>query len=193
LCNKFKRIHLSLQKKKVFSMDNKPKKKKTIRPDAVRDAIICTEFAKDGRPSIVAKRYGVHHSYVTRLWEKLSEEEKHAFRLKAEDVRDIAAEKIIAEQADAITTITEELIDLTKLSLAEYARRLRSPVLKTEIKDKDLIQFIAKTMDIVQRATTASRAEEEKNGNTTNIFNILDQSIQDNIQINTYDYDEEND
>lgn len=173
-------------------MANDSKKPKKTRPDAIRDAMICTEFANNGRPAIIGKKYGVHHTYVTRLWEKLSEEEKHAFRLKAEDVRDIATERIVAEQADAITTITEELVNLTQLSLAEYARRLRSPVLKTEIKDKDLIQFVAKAMDIMQKATAQSKAEEiEDKSGVTNIFNILDQSIQENIQIKSFKYDDD--
>ena len=60
---------------------------------------------------------------------------------------------------------------------------IRSPVLKTEIKDKDLIQFVAKAMDIMQKATAQSKVEEiEDKSGVTNIFNILDQSIQENIR-----------
>lgn len=167
------------------------KKKGKVKHDPVRDAMLLTEYARNPRPAVIAKHYGVHHSYPKRLWESLSPEEQDAYRLKSDDIRDIASERIISEQSSAITQITEELIDLTKLSIAEYGRRLKSNILREDIKATELISFIAKAMSVVQDSSkSVAESEKEKGSSLTQTFNIFDQSIQQNIQNNLYDYED---
>jgi hypothetical protein len=44
----------------------------------------------------------------------------------------------------------------------------------------------------MQKATAQSKAEEvEDKSGVTNIFNILDQSIQENIQLKSFNYDDD--
>ena len=46
----------------------------------------------------------------------------------------------------------------------------------------------------MQKATAQNKAEEiEDKSGVTNIFNILDQSIQDNIQIKSFNYNDDED
>lgn len=168
------------------------KKQKTNKHDPVRDAMILTEYARNPRPGVIAKKHGVHHSYPKRLWEALTEEEKQQYMRSADDVRDIAAERIISEQADAITAINAELIDLTKLSIEEYGRRLRSNQLREDIKEKDLIAFISKAMAVVQHSTQKSDELPEGEKSALTQINIFEQSIQQNLsQSMQYEYDYE--
>lgn len=165
---------------------------KNNKHDPAMDAMMLIDYARNPRPSVIAKKYGVHHSYVQRLWKGLSEDERHAYQMKAEDVRDIAAEKIIEAEAEAITEITSEMVELTRLSLKEYGRRLRSNILKEEIKDRDLIAFVSKAITIIQDSTKPTDPIEGDKSKLPPTFNIFSQSISEHININsnTYDYDE---
>lgn len=168
------------------------RKKKKMKYDPVRDAMMLTEYARNPRPGVIAKKHGVHHSYPKRLWDALSDEERQTYMRQADDVRDIAAEKIISEQADAITAINEQLINLTKLSIEEYGRRLCNNALKGDIKEKDLIAFISKAMAVVQQSTKSSSEVNGEGQSSSPVINIFEQSIQQNLSITKeYDYDED--
>ncbi len=157
-------------------------KRKLSGHDPARDAMMLIEFARNPRPAVIGRKFGVHHSYVKRLWQSLSDEEKNAYKMKSEDVKEIAAEKIIEEQSDAIAATTSRLMRLADMSLDEYERRLSNPQLKQNIKDKDLISFIARSLAIVRNTADKDNDDDSKATNDNmSVFDMFDQSIQDNI------------
>ena len=107
--------------------------RKKTKPDPARDAMMLVEFARVGRPAVVAKKYGVHHSYVQRLWDALSDDEREMYRCQANNVVDFATERLVQEQSDAIHTINERLLTLTMRSLDEYEERISDKLLSKEI------------------------------------------------------------
>lgn len=167
--------------------------RKKTKPDPARDAMMLVEFARVGRPHIVGKKYGVHHSYVQRLWDALSDDEREMYRCQANNVVDFATERLVQEQSDAIHTINERLLNLTMRSLDEYESRISDKLLSKEIRDSDLISFMAKAMSIIQNSTKQPAKDEDddnKHQNISQVFNILDQSIQTNISQKSIEYDE---
>lgn len=156
-------------------------KRKLSVHDPARDAMMMIEFARNPRPAVIGRKFGVHHSYVKRLWQSLSEDERNAYKMKSDDVKEIAAERIIEEQSDAIAATTSRLMRLADMSLDEYERRLSNPALKQNIKDKDLISFIAKSLTIVRNTTNKSSDDDETPNDNMSVFDMFDQSIQDNI------------
>lgn len=175
-----------------FFIGKMAKKRNLTKYDPARDAMMLIEYARCRRPAVVAKQYGVHHSYVQRLWQALTEEEKRAYEMKADDVRDIAAEKIVAIQADAITEITNEITDLAMLSLREYGRRLRDEQLKRAIKDKDLISFISKSVAIINGNTKdEDNDDDDKKKPLSQVFNMFEQSMMEHLTITEYEYENE--
>lgn len=187
--NKNKGNYLSLQKRKTLYFDIMGRKPK-VKYDPVRDTMILIEYARNPKPSAIARQYNVHHSYVTRLWESLSEDARKGYAMKAEDVQDIAAEQIVAEQSDAITRINKRLIELVTISIEEYGKRITG-YQKVDVKNQDIIAFMRAAMQVVQGATkTKSDDAEQKEQPISQMFQLIDNSVQQNIQLNQYDYDE---
>lgn len=166
--------------------------KKKIKPDPARDAMMLVEFARVGRPAVVAKKYNVHHSYLQRMWDGLTDDEREMYRCQANNVVDFATERLVQEQSDAIHTINERLLTLTMRSLDEYEERISDKLLSKEIRDSDLISFMAKAMAIIQASTKEPPKEEDAKTQSINqVFNILDQSIQNNINQKSMTYENE--
>lgn len=166
--------------------------RKKTKPDPARDAMMLVEFARIGRPHIVAKKYGLHHSYVQRLWDALSDDEKEMYRCQANNVVDFVTDRMVQEQSDTIHAINERLLKLTMRSLDEYEERITSKLLSKEIKDSDLISFMSKAMAIIQASIKEPPKEENEQPQTImQVFNILDQSIQQNINQQSFTYEDE--
>lgn len=121
----------------------------------------------------ISKRYGVHHMYVRRMWEDASTEKKKEYKRNATDIIDIAKERIIAKNSDAIDAVNDQMMRCATKALDIWEQRLTNEPYK--IADRDLISFISKVSKSEQPVESKETTAITKNGNI--IFNIMDQSI----------------
>lgn len=120
----------------------------------------------------IGKRYGVHHMYVSRLWESQSENKKVEYHRDATDIIDIAKERIIAKNADVIDEVNSQMMRCATKALDIWEQRLTNEPYK--IADRDLISFISKAAK-PETPEAKEPTATTKSGNI--IFNIMDQSI----------------
>lgn len=157
--------------------NSQPKKRKGATHDPTQDAMILMDYARIQRPRQVAQKYGVHHSYVSRLWAKLSESEQKSYLSNAEDIKEVVKERICEREIDWVNKTTDTLKDLAEKTLEEYKKRLtESP---DDIPTKELINFTRLTINTV--STPAPKDDDKDNTPANALFNILDNSISINI------------
>lgn len=170
-------------------MANNPSRKSKRRAPVVHDpatnAMILMEYARDPRPRDIARRFNLpNHMYVTRLWNKLSEEEKEAYRVKAQDIRDEVAERVSTRSFELVDGLADRMARLIQLSLDEYERRLQDENLRTEVSAKELTGFIHEAHNFVSNAAAKNNEEEQEEGDATQLFDMIDQVITENINSN---------
>lgn len=151
------------------------------------------EYVRNNYSASASQRItGVEFHAISRAWEALSEEERQDYRERAQNIADSVQEAITEKEISVITEITQKAKTISDLALEEIEERLRNPLKKIEIKDSDLIAIASKCISIVTENTRLQEAEDtQASQKTTNIFNILDQSIQENLTISSMKYEDE--
>ena len=90
-----------------------------------------------------------------------------------------------------VSELTGKLKEVGSLALAELKARLEDDLRRMDMKDADLITIATKCLTMFEKNISEVEGKEEQSATITNIYNILDNSIQENLQINAYNYDEE--
>lgn len=146
------------------------------------------EVVRTGKIYPAARKYDVCHTTLERAWKKLSEADREVYRRRAQDVADLVAEHLVTKEVDTITSINDKLVKIAGMAMEELQERLDSPAMRKSIKDSDLINIITKSVQLINDSTKIKT--EDKPERITNIFHIFDNSIQENIQQNHYNYEE---
>lgn len=173
-------------------MAKKGKIDKMIPDNRANIEMALIEVARSGKIYPSAKKLGVCHTTLERAWRKLSEEERAVYRRKAQDVADLVVEHLVTTEVNNINTINDKLLHIAGMAMEELQERLDSPAMRRSIKDADLINIIAKSIQLINESTKL-KTEDDKPERITNIFQIFDNSIQDNIQQNHYNYGKDTD
>lgn len=149
--------------------------------DPTTDAMILMEYARNPRPREIARQFGLkHHSYVTRLWEKLPEERKQEYLSQAQDIHEQVAERISIKEFEFVDTTAKRLADLMNRTLDEYEARINDEARRKEIPTKELTNFVRMAQNFVVNNAEKENADDDKSP-ATSLFNILDQSISDTL------------
>lgn len=132
----------------------------------------------------------LHHTTIQRAWNKLSAEEQARYRDRANTIIQRVEDTIISQEVAVISDVTAKLQEIGCLALTELQSRLTDDLRRMDMKDADLINIATKCLTMVKENTQSQEDKETaKNKSVTNIFNILDQSIQENLIIKSKEYE----
>lgn len=176
------------KKKKTTS----PTRKRTPKYSVVQMDMALMEFVRSGGSNYTAEKItGVHHTQIQRAWDGLTEAERNEYRMRARDVCDAVTEEVFQREVAIVSEVTAKLKEISDLALDELRERLKDDTRKWDMKDADLINIATKCLAIVDTNTRLKEEEESaKPTSVTNIFNILDNSIQEHLTLKTYDYED---
>lgn len=137
-----------------------------------------------------SKITSIHHTTIQRAWDRLSESERAVYRERAQVVTNTVEDAIIAQEVAVIGDITMKMQEIGSLALDELRSRLTDDLRRMDMKDADLINIAAKCLAMVKENTQLQEDKETaKSKSVTNIFNILDQSIQEHLTITSKEYE----
>lgn len=174
---------------------SKPREKlKPIKNRATKVSIdvALLEYVRCGDSAWRASKIaGVSHTTIQRAWDKMSEEERAVYRERAAVITETVEDRIIAQEVKVVTEVTEKLQEVGNLALDELRSRLNDDLRRMEMKDADLINIATKCLGLAE--DNLKTKEEQKNNVTMNVaqmFNILDNSIQEHLQKSSMIYEE---
>ena len=149
------------------------------------------EYARCGDSAWQASKLtSIHHTTIQRAWDKLSEDAKRIYRERAGVIANTVEDAIISQEVAVITDVTLKLQELGNLALTELQSRLTDDLRRMDMKDADLINIATKCLAMVKENMQQQEDKDSaRSKSVTNIFNILDQSIQDNLIIKSKEYD----
>lgn len=137
-----------------------------------------------------SKITSIHHTTIQRAWDRLSESERAVYRERAQVVTNSVEDAIIAQEVAVIGDITMKMQEIGSLALDELRSRLANDLRRMDMKDADLINIATKCLAMVKENTQSQEDKETaKSKSVTNIFNILDQSIQEHLTITSKEYE----
>lgn len=128
-----------------------------------------------------SKIANVHHRSIERAWNKLSEQERAIYIERANTVADIVEDTIIAQEVAVISETTTRLKKIGNLALDELEARLGDELRRFEMKDADLINIATKCLTMADENTRRNEEEKKVTVNVGQMFNLIDNSIQDNL------------
>lgn len=180
------------RRKKQVAEETPPKRKKRRYSNAGLEMALI-EFVRAGYSAWKAEKItNIHHTTIQRAWENLSMEEKKNYQERVGYIADAVSQTIITSELDVIKALTAKLKDVSDLALEEIEARLKDPLRRMEIKDADLINIITKGIALVKENTqTKDEENAQTNQKITQVFNILDQSIQEHLTISSMSYEEQ--
>ena len=152
------------------------------RADKVMMDMALLEYVRCGGSAWQASKITtVHHRSIQRAWEKLTEEQKLEYRQRAEAVTDIVEDTIIAQEVAVISETTARLKEIGNLALEELKARLSDELRRYEMKDADLINIATKCLAMADENTRRDDSEKKVTLNVGQMFNLIDNSIQENL------------
>lgn len=128
-----------------------------------------------------SKIANVHHRSIERTWNKLSEQERAIYIERANTVADIVEDTIIAQEVAVISETTTRLKKIGNLALDELESRLSDDLRRFDMKDADLINIATKCLAMADENTRRNEEEKKVTVNVGQMFNLIDNSIQDNL------------
>ena len=128
-----------------------------------------------------SKIANVHHRSIERTWNKLSEQERAIYIERANTVADIVEDTIIAQEVAVISETTTRLKKIGNLALDELEARLGDELRRFEMKDADLINIATKCLAMADENTRRNEDEKKVTVNVGQMFNLIDNSIQENL------------
>lgn len=162
------------------------------RSEPVKLEFAIMEFVRCGFSTYQAEKLtGIHHTRIKRAWEGLSLEERDRYIERAGVVKDAVEQHIISQEIAVVSELTEKLKEVGNLALDELKARLEDELRRIEMKDADLIAIATKCLTLFEKNLADVENEDKPSATITNIYNILDNSIQENLQINSYNHDED--
>lgn len=166
-------------------------RKRATRYNVTQMDMALLEYVRSGGSSWEAEKITqVHHTAVQRAWDALSEEERNEYRNRAKDVYEAVTEQIFQKEVAVVSEITIKLKEISDLALDELRDRLKDELRRTEVKDADLITIATKCLALADNKTSNTEDNSHTNSSVVNIYNILDNSIQENLQLNVFKHEE---
>ena len=172
--------------------EKKPKSKSKV-PKSQMDVALL-EYVRSNFSTWQSEQVtGVHHTTIQRAWDNLSEAERQSYRERAQSICDIVEQEIVDKEiATVVSEVTAKLKEIGDMALDELRERLKDDLRRMEIKDADLINIITKGIALVKENTqTKDEENAQANQKITQVFNILDQSIQEHLTISSMSYEEQ--
>lgn len=141
------------------------------------------EYARNGGSATKAERVAkIHHKTIQRAWDALTQAQKDDYTQRAQEICDCVEKKIFDAEVSAISEVASRLKEVSYLALDELTARLKDDLRRMEMKDADLIAIVTKSLTLLDEHTRMQKEQQEAmTPAITNIFNILDNSIQANI------------
>ena len=156
--------------------------KNNKRADKVLMEMALIEYVRCGYSAWQASKIAnVHHRSIERAWNKLSEEERAVYIERANTVADIVEDTIIAQEVAVISETTARLKEIGNLALEELKARLSDELRRFEMKDADLINIATKCLAMADENTRRNEDEKKVTVNVGQMFNLIDNSIQENL------------
>lgn len=162
------------------------------RVDRTTMDIALLEYVRCGESAWQASKItALHHTTIQRAWDRLSENDKIVYRERAGVIANAVEDAIISQEVAVITDVTSKLQEIGGLALNELRSRLNDDLRRMDMKDADLINIATKCLAMAEDNMRVK--EEQKKNVTVNVaqmFNILDNSIQDNLQKSSMKYED---
>ena len=156
--------------------------KNNKRADKVLMDMALIEYVRCGYSAWQASKIAnVHHRSIERAWNKLSEQERAIYIERANTVADIVEDTIIAQEVAVISETTTRLKKIGNLALDELEARLGDELRRFEMKDADLINIATKCLTMADENTRRNEEEKKVTVNVGQMFNLIDNSIQENL------------
>lgn len=156
--------------------------KNNKRADKVLMEMALIEYVRCGYSAWQASKIAnVHHRSIERAWNKLSEDERAIYIERANTVADIVEDTIIAQEVAVISETTTRLKKIGNLALDELEARLGDELRRSEMKDADLINIATKCLAMADENTRRNEDEKKVTVNVGQMFNLIDNSIQENL------------
>lgn len=169
-------LYLCKKEIALFMVKNNQRAKKTLMDMALIEYVRCGYSAWQA-----SKIANVHHQSIKRAWDKLSEEERAIYVQRADTVADIVENTIIAQEVAVISETTTRLKKIGNLALDELESRLSDDLRRFDMKDADLINIATKCLTLADENTRRNEEEKKVTVNVGQMFNLIDNSIQDNL------------
>lgn len=93
-----------------------------------QDRLICYRYAQCRNASSVGKEFGVSRMYVSRAWERLSEEERRALTDTTEEVSEQLNRRIIEAEQIAGDSFVRKIVEARNLAADELLRRFQKDI-----------------------------------------------------------------
>ena len=190
LCKKEIALFMAKRKLPKLKEEKKPRSKSKYKQTQMDMALL--EYVRCNFSTWEAEKVTeVHHTAIQRAWDALSEEERDSYRERAKTICDLVEENITHREVAVVSEVTEKLREIGDLALDEIRARLKDELRRMEIKDADLINIATKCIAIVDDNTRLKLEEKpDQNTSITKIYNIFENSIQENLQINSVKYED---
>lgn len=163
-------------------MAARKKRSQNTEHDLAQDAMILMEYARNPKPREIARKFGLsHHSYVTRLWEKLPEEKKQEYQSKAADIHEQVAEEIAARDFGFVEKTANRMVGLMEKAMDEWRDRLANPVKRSEIPAKELTNFIRLCQNFALENTNKPGDSNMPTSPGNYLFQLMNHSISESL------------
>ena len=138
--------------------------------------LICYRYAQCGNATTVGKEFGVSRMYVTRAWDRLTEDERTAIKQTKEQVDEELNQKIIDAERIAGDTFMRNVIAARELAGREILRRFND----AHIQDMSHKDFAALTRLLCNITTPEEQSPEEQEKQDT--FRQRREAIRESIE-----------
>lgn len=139
------------------------------------------EYVRAGYNSSAASNLtGVHHSTILRKWRNMDEIEQNSYIERANSISEAVEDIVVTTHSEVVADITTKLRETSDMAVDELRERLQNPFRRAEIKDADLVAIVTKCLTLINEQMGIDETNKVTNNNLA-IFNIFDQSIQDDL------------
>lgn len=142
-----------------------------------RDKLICYRYAQCRNATIIGREFGVSRMYVTRAWDKLTDDEREAIEHTKEQVDEELNQKILDAERIAGDHFMRNVIAARELAGREILRRFNDANIR-DISTKDFTALTRLLCNIVTPEEQDNPEEREKQ----DTFRQRRESIRANIE-----------
>lgn len=144
-----------------------------------RDKAICYRFAQLRNASRVAKEFGVNRMYVTRLWNRQTEDEKETLVSVREQVDEDLNRRILKAESIAGDTFVANIVAARENLGRELIRRCGEKIVR-EISDRDFTSLLRLVTAIASPPGNTEEPGKDKGDFFDSLRESIDQSIHQN-------------
>lgn len=140
------------------------------------DKLVCYRYAQCGNATLVGKEFGKSRMYVTRAWERLSEEERSALQSTRDEVDEDLNRRIIEAEHIAGDTFMRNIIAARELAGNEILRRFQDVNLRM-MPNRDFTALVRLLCNV-----TAPEQEGQEEKEKQDTFRLRRESIREDIE-----------